>query len=95
MMGRVVLVVLAVGLSVPVVAQNDSTPAQTAPVDAKADTGKAKPAKAKKSHEKPVPPPNQMKDMKKYQKQQKKNEKKMSKSQAKAQKKMMKQQVGR
>jgi hypothetical protein len=99
MMGRVLFVVLAVGLSVPVVAQNDSTPAQTAPPVAKADTSPAKSAptaaKKDKTKGKPAPPPNQMKDMKKYQKQQKKNEKKMSKSQAKAQKKMMKQQVGR
>jgi hypothetical protein len=95
MMARVLFVVLVLGLSVPVVAQTDSKPTQTDPAVAKAETGKAKPAKAKKSDEKPVPPPNPWKSMKKYQKQQKKNQSKLLKAQAKAQKNMMKQQVGR
>jgi hypothetical protein len=94
-MACLLFVLFVLGLSVPVVAQTDSPPAQAAPAVAKADTGKDKPAKAKKSHEKPAPPPNQMKSMKKYQKQQNKNEKKMRKAQAKAQKNMTKQQVGR
>jgi hypothetical protein len=96
MMARVLFVLFVLGLSVPVVAQTNSTAAvQATPAVAKADTGKAKPDKAKKSHETPVPPPDPWKSMKKYQKQQKKNQGKLLKAQAKAQKNMMKQQVGR
>jgi hypothetical protein len=94
MMARALFVLFVVGLSVPVVAQADSTPAaQAAPAVAKTDPGKAKPDKAKKSHLKPAPQPNPIKSMKKYQKQQKKNQGKLLKAQAKAQKNMLKRQV--
>jgi hypothetical protein len=98
-LARVLFVLFVLGLSVPVVAQTDSKPTQAAPTAAKADTSPAKSAptaaKKDKTKGKPAPPPNQMKDMKKYQKQQKKNQGKLLKAQAKAQKNMMKQQVGR
>jgi hypothetical protein len=98
-MACMLFLLLVPGLSVPVVAQADTSQTKTAPAAAKADTSPAKsaPAAAKKDKSKgtPAPPPNPMKSMKKYQKQQKKNEKNTRKAQEKAQKNMMKLRAGR